>query len=569
MNKSTQLSKTIDPGIPRGMMLAVWALAMLMASTRCWMARFTMNPDGICYLDIADAYRHADWSAAVNAYWSPLYSWLLAVALTVVNPDGMWESSVVRVVNLVIFAGSMACFHYFIVQLVAHNARCGSSNESPEGNRSNMRAYYLLGYALFLWSSFSLIGVELVSPDLCVLGLVSLATALLLKILSGSGGIKTHCATGIVLGLAYLAKTAMFPIGIIYLFVIVLTARRRTRGVRLAVSAAVVFLLVVTPFFAAVSAHEGKVTIGESGRLNYARMVHGARLHVPASRATDLTSAVPRRIFDGLGVFEFQGPSAGTYPLAFDPAYWRRATNAQFLIRPQMSATAHSLNDFARRLPPQSILLAGWLTLFLLRRQDRQYQWPNPGALLWVLPSLLGIGMYALVVIEPRYVAGFVAMGWMAAFCLLIGGKNHSEHPALTAAPAGSALTLILWITVFGTLDSMSIGRKYARHDHWRVAEHLVVKGVAPGDRVAVIGDSFRAYWARLAEVQIGSELFRTDVDQYWHSQPDIRKAVVESLRKTGARAIIANPMPLSEPDLGWVPLGDTGYYVFPFTPLP
>ena len=41
--------------------------------------QFQINPDGIAYLDIAEKYVRGDWRGAVNAYWSPLLSWLTAV----------------------------------------------------------------------------------------------------------------------------------------------------------------------------------------------------------------------------------------------------------------------------------------------------------------------------------------------------------------------------------------------------------------------------------------------------------------------------------------------------------
>ncbi len=41
--------------------------------------QFQINPDGIAYLDIAEKYLRGDIRGAVNAYWSPLISWLTAV----------------------------------------------------------------------------------------------------------------------------------------------------------------------------------------------------------------------------------------------------------------------------------------------------------------------------------------------------------------------------------------------------------------------------------------------------------------------------------------------------------
>ncbi len=40
--------------------------------------RYQINPDAICYLTIAKDYAHGHWSDAVNAYWSPLISWIIA-----------------------------------------------------------------------------------------------------------------------------------------------------------------------------------------------------------------------------------------------------------------------------------------------------------------------------------------------------------------------------------------------------------------------------------------------------------------------------------------------------------
>jgi hypothetical protein len=56
------------------LLVVLWLVAVGVASINAWIARQAMNPDGISYLDIADAYRRGDWGVAVNAYWRPLYS---------------------------------------------------------------------------------------------------------------------------------------------------------------------------------------------------------------------------------------------------------------------------------------------------------------------------------------------------------------------------------------------------------------------------------------------------------------------------------------------------------------
>lgn len=40
--------------------------------------RFSLNPDGVAYISIAEHYARGNWGAAINAYWSPLMSWFMA-----------------------------------------------------------------------------------------------------------------------------------------------------------------------------------------------------------------------------------------------------------------------------------------------------------------------------------------------------------------------------------------------------------------------------------------------------------------------------------------------------------
>jgi hypothetical protein len=41
--------------------------------------RYSLNPDGIAYIEIAKKYAQGDITQAINGYWSPLVSWLLAL----------------------------------------------------------------------------------------------------------------------------------------------------------------------------------------------------------------------------------------------------------------------------------------------------------------------------------------------------------------------------------------------------------------------------------------------------------------------------------------------------------
>src|SRR5271170_6509852 len=92
--------------------LRFWALAIIVATglVRAWVGRYSMDPDGICYLDLGDAFFHRKWFDAVNGYWSPLYSWLLGSAMFLTKPSRQWEFPIVHVVNFIIYLAALAGF---------------------------------------------------------------------------------------------------------------------------------------------------------------------------------------------------------------------------------------------------------------------------------------------------------------------------------------------------------------------------------------------------------------------------------------------------------------------------
>src|SRR5688500_8383328 len=91
-------------GLPKTLF---WLVAILLGGLQAWQGRYPIDADGVSYLDIADAYMRGDWRNAINAYWSPLYSWILGLVLHLARPSSFWESSVVRLVNFAIFLGAL------------------------------------------------------------------------------------------------------------------------------------------------------------------------------------------------------------------------------------------------------------------------------------------------------------------------------------------------------------------------------------------------------------------------------------------------------------------------------
>ena len=120
-----------SPRRRRMLIVALWFIALGLGGVHAWSARHAMDPDGISYLDIADAWLGGDWANVVNGYWSPLYSWLLAAGLFIFKPSAYWEATVVHLVNFVIYACALACFHFFWSGLIRYH-RTGRPGTCPE-----------------------------------------------------------------------------------------------------------------------------------------------------------------------------------------------------------------------------------------------------------------------------------------------------------------------------------------------------------------------------------------------------------------------------------------------------
>src|SRR5438128_10511343 len=86
---------------PRRVRIFFWLLAIALGAVQAWATRFTMNPDGISYLDIGDAYWRGDWHMAINAYWSALHSWILGLFLKVLKPSVVLGGLIAPLVSIV------------------------------------------------------------------------------------------------------------------------------------------------------------------------------------------------------------------------------------------------------------------------------------------------------------------------------------------------------------------------------------------------------------------------------------------------------------------------------------
>ena len=341
-------------------------LAVAFAAVQAWHGRHAINPDGVSYLDIADAYLRADWHAAISTYWSPLYSWLLAGGLAAFRPSPFWEFAVAKVVNLAIFLGALAAFEWFAH--VATTPRRDKPDENRETAGLPPGVLYAFAYALFLWSSCVLTSVAIVSPDLLVSVFVYLLAAWVLRARRVAPGLAGSAVFGLILGVGCLAKAALLPLGCLFLLASLIAAGSVRKAAPHLAAAGAVLAVLLGGWVGAMYWKSGRVTLGDVSRLNYLWIVNGVPDHGWESDDPRLGTAVhpPRRLPSDPPVYEFAEPNLGTFPLWYDPPHWCEGLTFRFDLRQQLSAIAGSIRSFYDLFSSDLLPFTGALALLHL-----------------------------------------------------------------------------------------------------------------------------------------------------------------------------------------------------------
>ena len=194
--------------VERVLICATVALGLVHA----WAGRYSMDPDGISYLDIGSALVRRDWTNALNAWWGPLYGWVIGVVIGIVKPSPKWEFPLVHVVNFSVFLLALAAFRFLLHSLVMwRKHRTLDSEIELSVVELPGWALVILGYGLFLWVSLEVETVYEISPDLAVMACVSLAAGMVLR-LRISPAFWKFVLFGLVLGLGYWVKAILFPL---------------------------------------------------------------------------------------------------------------------------------------------------------------------------------------------------------------------------------------------------------------------------------------------------------------------------------------------------------------------
>src|SRR5688572_11813020 len=540
--------------------LVWWSIVAACGALQAMASRFYLNPDGVSYLNISDAYTRGDWADAVNTYWSPLYPWLIGMIRRVYSWPMYWESSVVHALNLAIFLASYGCFRVMLRELTQYQRDKKSADPEHYFIDWSQGWEAVVAHVLFLWSGLMLIGLSLVTPDMLLAAEVYLIVALMLRILRGRATWRTPILLGALLGLSYLTKAVMFPVAFL---VIACTGWGRAKARwtnRHRALCALSFLIVSAPQLIAMSREVGRPSFGENGRTAYALYVNMYNQYwtgTPPERGTPAHAM--RQVLSDPPVFEFAtADPSSSYPFWDKPAYWLEGIRPRFDLSQQLLTTHRQLSVYAAAF---ATLFLGSAILVLMRVPGRRLD------LLGICIVAIGVfALYSLVHTEMRLVAPwgvvlFIGLGSSLAF---------RDDPSSRAGIRAVVAALALWYAIltannvrFAAVEAWAQMAGQRPHEYWTVAAALQKLGLQRGQKVASIGRSSESYWARLAGLQIALEVPPQVSDRYWILDAAGRNRVHRVFTDRGATMIVASYPPAGGGP-GWIRLGSSAFYGFP-----
>ena len=541
--------------------------AALLGFLHAWFARFSMTSDGMTYLDMADYFSKFDFKNAILASWCPLYPLILSIVFSVFRPSTYFEFPFMHFVDFFIYLFTFLSFDYFLQQFINYQKKLSQSFSGKNYLFVSDKATLLLGYSLFVFTSLHL--VSLWSPDMLFSAAVYLATGVLLKLYTGKTQTGNFLFLGLILGLGYLAKTPMFILSFIYFLGALFSESNISKSFKKVFLAILVFVLISAPYIFSISASKGYLTIGDSGKLNYAWYINDTPFFVhwqggPGGNGKPIHPT--RKIFENPPAYEFNGPVGGTYPAFYDPTYWYQGIKPRFDFFRQFCGVCAGLQIYGE-LFFKLLGVLFFAICLLIYMSGRKNAFIKDVFQEWILflPSLFAFFMFSLVHLELRYIAPYIVLFWIGLFSTVRFPLSKNSEKLLNGTVFLASIMLLIISANMTSKEITGLQKVGSIHTDWKVAKGLEKLGIKKGDKVVTIGYSvpYSAYWARLARVKIVAEVTRQDAEKFWSQKEEVKKQLMKAFAKTGAKVVVTSEFPKYYPQGKWIKVEDTTCFAY------
>lgn len=388
-----------------------------------WFASKCFNQvdiDGMAYLGIARHFRQAEFRAAIDAFRSPLISWLIAFAsFASASTDYL---HIGKLINIAAFLLCLALL-YVLTWKLWHSRLAASVAV----------LMFTLGRGL------SVSAVQMITPDFLFAALTLIYFIVLLRCLRNDG-LQDWFLLGAVHGLAFLAKAFALPwLAVCTLVALGLSARPwKLRIARLAL-AAVIPVVVAAGWATVLHTKYGVFTTGTQFKVNLLQWtLHAFDDH------HDTTYALLRdtsKDVDEYGVIDLMPP--GSWPWTYSPSMKQLLPQ---IIRAEVRNVPRVLKEITIVATLGGLLafLAALLVLTSRRKED-QYAVAWRFAVIVAAGALSLVLAYSMLVFDERYLFPLIPLLLAVAARFLV--PHEFDHARLRM--------LCTALVVLGTLASM------------------------------------------------------------------------------------------------------------------
>lgn len=548
-------------------------VAFILGAIQAWATRNFMNSDGLSYIDIAVNYLNGNYEEAFNTYWSPFYSWVIAIALFIFKPTPYWEFTVVHIVNFIAYILSFIAFDFFMKEVVLLHERI-TEQQKNQYQRLSLTSLLLLGYTLFLWISLKFVTIWVVTPDMFLTVFLYLGYALLISI-NRKPSKKKFFLMAIILGLAYPIKPIILWIGVFFHIGAVFATKNYKKYLATGIISLIIFFISASPLVISMSLHNKRITYAENVRLMMLWEVNQIKpyymVHWQGEALGYGTPVHPtRKINERPTIYEFGSPVSGTYPPWYDPTYWHEGvkpkTSLSEMIKP---FKVHIVDYLFIYLIMQGILILG--VFYLLAKSEKVWLSVLKSQFYYFIPTVLTLAMISMVLPELRYLSSYVVAFWLAMYiCVSINKDIPSK--GLIKRVVTYVCVLMLFVTLaakFYKSDYCYVenlvktiqGEKYYNHVTLRVYEKLKEEGLKKGDKVAVVGHGFFSFWAHFGGQKVVAEIPTEEVEYFWSLNDGEKEKVYKVFASTGAKILLTEKIPEKISKYGWTNVPKTKYY--------
>lgn len=509
-----------------------WFFGLVIGCLTAYSGRYFQNNDATVYIEMGEAVWAGRWWDAVNFTFSPVYAILVRLFQEVVPSNPENEIIRLKLLNILILVVAMASFEAFMTTLRRSWEQISANNDRP----LDWSSVCLVSYSVFLVAALVSVRTRLLNPDMMVMAISFLCCSIILSIAQGNQDLIRFAALGMATGLGYLTKAFFFLYSPALIFFAGISCSSLKRAISGSAIAVIVAFLVSGPLITGLSVKKGSFSYGEGGRHVYAILFGSAGS--PENPGRPLNE-FPKTV-------EYEYGDRVTRPLTYDVTYWTIG------VKPVISPL-NLLELFIRNVAevftqsPWILFIMAWFLFNISLGSLRIGPFVPASAQLTLLGlGALGIALFALVAMEPRYIAPFICF-FSSGLCLTI--RTHPDNDRFRNMNRMSSLCLaiVLVLFVFHSAWDQSVrglisnsekpSYKESYEENVALKEFLSSRGIRFGDKVAVIG-SPPTQWARIAGLRITGEILFQD--EFLNSSTSERIQAIESLRNAGYKAVIA-----------------------------